>query len=103
MNDAPDFLISPRARACYGRIVSSLQARGIWDETFAMSTAVAAGAAASYIANASHLGQTESVEGLRMEVRLLLADLLMVTNAHIAEFTAEGLDADIVRLCAIRE
>ena len=110
----PQWLTDPEAQACWYRVQSRLLARGEWEEIFESGLALAASQSAGYLAFAREVRALKDVDpdamkdlerGLEETHRLArecLADYLMILHKRVSltVLNAEGLDAEIVALCA---
>jgi len=111
--EPPEFL-TEEARACFVHVRVRLLAMGEWRPEYALGLAPCAMGAAAYLRDVRAIRGMRDVEpallqelegGLestRRLVRELLADFLMIPRGRVllAPMNAEGLDEDILRLCA---
>ena len=117
MTPAPAWIASdPEACAAFTRIQTRLRARGEWHPEYAMALVIVASGCACYLrfaralrtpplrdADPQTLRELEQhLDDYRRHTREALVELWVIPTerAHISTVDAEGLDADIVALCA---
>ena len=110
----PSSLTDPEAQACWYRVQSRLRARGEWEPLFETGLELLASQCAIYLRFARSIRVLKNVhpdamkkleEDLKETHRLareILADYLMILEKRVplSVMNSDGLDADIVNLCA---
>lgn len=102
MPELPDYFTEP-ARNAFFRIYRFLEYHGLWDELCYSVVEMTSMTCYSYlkIAKANKLPACE-IEEMRIVARRSLADCLYIpqNRIHLAAINSDGLDVDIVAVCA---
>lgn len=111
--EPPDWLTDPPARAAFVNGYRACVGRGIWDDSCRSGLGVLAQSAAIYVGlvrRAAELRPEKVGDDLRTEiseyrrvVREYMVEFLLLDRLNVAggDLRADGLDADIARLCDV--